>query len=317
MRTGAAADHLGFFHETAFYGSDEEFLAIVLPFLTGGLGAGEPVVVAFAPANEDLVRQALGAATGVTYISNETQYARPANAIGAYRRMLADYVSAGARQVRIVGDVPHPGLGVPWDWWGRYESVVNVALDDFPLWGLCPYDTRITPGPVLDHVRRTHPHIATSRGSMPNADFGTPTGAAQAWHDPIERTQPAVVLVDPLPSTARAAIAMAGRVTNLSDDDVSGLMLAVTEALSNGVMHGRAPTRLRLWAAPDRIVVTVTDQGPGPTDPMIGLVPVRPAGAGAGGQGLWLAHQVCSYVTLETDAMGFTVRMIAGRVPSP
>jgi len=110
---------------------------------------------------------------------------------------------------------------------------------------------------------------------------------------------------------------MASRMTEVSGENVSGLMLAVTEALSNGVVHGRAPTRLRLWTAPDRIVATVTDQGPGPVDPLVGLVPVAPAGAGIGGQGLWLAHQMCSYVTLENDAMGFTVRMVAGRVPPP
>ena len=32
MRTGAAAGHRGYFHETAFYSSAEEFLAIVVPF---------------------------------------------------------------------------------------------------------------------------------------------------------------------------------------------------------------------------------------------------------------------------------------------
>jgi hypothetical protein len=35
VRTGAAAGHRGYFHETAFYSSDEEFLAIVVPFLEG------------------------------------------------------------------------------------------------------------------------------------------------------------------------------------------------------------------------------------------------------------------------------------------
>lgn len=317
MRSGAAAGHLGYFHQTGFYGDDDEFLALVLPFVTGGLEAGEPVVVAYSDQHRELVERALPGTAGITFLDAPGQYARPAGAISEYRRMLTRYVADGAQQIRITGDVPHPGLGVPWDWWGRYEAAVNVVLDDFPLWGLCPYDTRITPAPVLDDVRRTHPHIATPQGNQPSAEYARPGLDAAAWSDPIEASPPAVVLVDAFPATARAAIAVAGERAGLSHEDVSGLMLAVTEVLTNGVLHGRAPTRLRMWVGADRIVVTVTDQGRGPVDPLVGLVPMAPAEDGIGGQGLWLAHQMCSYMTMHHDAMGFTVRMVAGRVPPP
>jgi anti-sigma regulatory factor (Ser/Thr protein kinase) len=318
MRSGAAAGHTGFFHQTAFYGSDEEFVAVVRPFVQDGLDAGEPVVAAFAPANQALLRRALPRAANVTFIDGSVQYARPANAIDAYSRMMADFVAGGAEQVRVTGDVPHPGFGVPWDWWARYEAAVNFAYAGFPMWGLCPYDTRTTPGEVLDHVRRTHPRIATPDGDVASADY-CPEDAvpSRVWSDPLEATAPVLVLIDPLPSTARAAVAVAGRLTGLSDDETSGLMLAVSEVLSNGIVHGRAPTRVRLWTGPDRVVVTVTDQGTGPTDPYLGLMPVIPASEGLGGQGLWLAHQLCSYMTMQRDAMGFTVRMVAGRVPAP
>jgi anti-sigma regulatory factor (Ser/Thr protein kinase) len=320
MRSGAAAGHLGYFHQAAFYAADDEFLAIVIPFLAEGVEAGEPVVVASIPAHRELIERALPAKAGakVTYIGNDQQYARPAAAIREYRRMLTSYVKQGARQIRVTGDVPHPGVGVPWDWWGRYEAAANTAFEEFPLWGLCPYDTRTAPGEVLDQVRRTHPHIATPQGDLANPEYSTrEVKPRAAWSDPIEATAPAVVLVDPMPTTARAAIAVLGRRTRLSNEDLSGLMLAVTEVLTNGVRHGRAPTRFRLWCAPDRIVATVTDQGAGPADPLIGLMPVTPAAFGLGGQGLWLAHQMCSYLNWQLDAMGFTVRMLAGRFPAP
>jgi anti-sigma regulatory factor (Ser/Thr protein kinase) len=318
MRSGAAAGHTGFFHQTAFYGSDEEFLAVVRPFVQDGLNAGEPVVAAFAAENQALLRKALPRTAKITFIDGDVQYARPANAVGEYSRMMAEFVAAGAEQVRVAGDVPHPGLGVPWDWWARYEAAANVVYAGFPMWGLCPYDTRTTPDEVLGHVRRSHPHIATAGGDIVNPEF-RPQDAVpgRAWSDPIEATSPVLVLVDPLPSTARAAVAVAGRLTGLSDDDTSGLMLAVSEVLSNGIVHGRGPTRVRLWTGPDRVVVTVTDQGVGPADPYVGLMPVLPASEGLGGQGLWLAHQLCSYMTMQRDAMGFTVRMVAGRVPAP
>ena len=46
MRSGAAASYSGYFHEAAFYDSDDEFLAIVVPFLTEGVEAREPAMVA-------------------------------------------------------------------------------------------------------------------------------------------------------------------------------------------------------------------------------------------------------------------------------
>jgi hypothetical protein len=38
--------HRGYFHEALLYDSDEEFLAVALPFLQDGVAAGEPVLVA-------------------------------------------------------------------------------------------------------------------------------------------------------------------------------------------------------------------------------------------------------------------------------
>lgn len=171
MRSGAAAGHRGYFHETAFYDSDDEFLALIVPFFTDGLAAGEPVVSAFAPANQQLVRDAFGPGTGICYLGGETQYLRPAGAIRRYRDLFAGYVAEGARQIRVAGDVPHPGTGASWDWWARYEATVNHAYDDFPVWGICPYDTRTAPEHVLADVRRTHPHVGHGRDHATNPGF--------------------------------------------------------------------------------------------------------------------------------------------------
>jgi hypothetical protein len=61
----------------------------------------------------------------------------------------------GSSRIRVASEVPHPGGGAPWEGWARYEAAVNRAYAEFPLWGLCAYDTRITPGRVLDDVART------------------------------------------------------------------------------------------------------------------------------------------------------------------
>src|SRR3954449_9553641 len=90
--------------------------------------------------------------------------------------------------------------------------------------------------------------------------------------DPIERTPPAIELVDPSPATARATVKwFSGQ--RLSDQDIDRLIFAVHEAVINALRHGRQrpPTVLRLWARPGRVTVTVTDAGPGPADSLTGL----------------------------------------------
>lgn len=312
MRTGAALGHRGFFHETAFYQSDDEFLAVIVPFLREGLTAGEPTVAAFGEANERLVRAALGPGNGVSFLAAEQQYARPALAIKRYQEMFADLVASGATQIRVVGDVPHPGVGVPWEWWARYEAAVNHAYDDFPVWGVCPYDTRTAPPEVLDQVRLTHPRIVTAAGHLANDAFEDPhgfvTGRVAPWRDPLEGSPPVVELVDPGPALARDVVAAWQARAALREEDLNGLLLATSEAVTNAMTHGRPPVRLRVWAVPGRMVVTITDGGTGPVEPYAGLVP----GGGPGGFGLWLAHQLCAYVSMQRDHEGFTLRLVAG-----
>lgn len=312
MRTGPASGHDGLFHEAAFYASDEEFLEVVLPFLEGGVAAGEPTVSIFADHRQQLIRDELGAGSGVLFIDGGRHYSRPAAAIRRHRDMLAGYVADGAAQIRITGDVPHPGVGVPWEWWARYEAAANEVYDEFPMYGLCPYDTRTTPPEVLDDVRRTHTHVVAPDGRrLPSPAYQDPrqflATAITSWPDPIEAGPPACELADPPPAQARAAVTDLQRVAGLADDDLNGIMLSVSEAVTNAHIHGRPPVRMRAWAEPGRMVVTVSDGGPGPADPVAGMMPA----GGPGGLGLWLVHQMCAYVSLQRGPAGFTIRMIA------
>ncbi|MEH0844235.1 sensor histidine kinase [Micromonospora sp. CPCC 205711] len=314
MRTGAAADHHGYYHEAVLYGSDEELLAVVLPFLTGGVAAGEPTMVAFGDRNADLVRSALPRNSGVTFLPGGDVYARPATAIRSYRQLLADHVAAGATQIRIIGELQPVLFGPTWDWWARYESAINHAYDDFPLWSMCGYDTRVTPSAALADVVRTHPRTARPDGRhVPNADYLPPVDYLRQDRpmvlDPLQHTSPAVELVDPTPAQARQAVHLAGA-DRLPADDLDDLAVAVSETVTNAERHGLPPVWFRLWTGADRIVVTVSDRGTGPSDPFAGMLPVR--GATAGGLGLWITHQSCSHVSMQRGADGCTLRLTAG-----
>jgi anti-sigma regulatory factor (Ser/Thr protein kinase) len=114
-----------------------------------------------------------------------------------------------------------------------------------------------------------------------------------------------------MPLVARQAVREVGPTPRLTATDVEGLVVAVCEVVTNAICHGRPPVQLRLWSDFERIVVTVTDHGAGPTDPFAGLL--RAAAPPPGGLGLWLTHQLCNLVTLDKRKEGFTIRLIAGK----
>jgi hypothetical protein len=328
------------------YDSDEDFLGVVVPFLEDGVAAGEPCLVALGASSTGLVRAAMGDTSGLTFFDD--RYDRPASVIRSNRDLFTAQIADGACQIRVASEVPHPGVGAPWDGWARYEAAINHAYAQFPLWGLCAYDTRIAPNPILDDVARTHPHLAAADGHRVNpryqdpAEFLARRPPAQA--DPVETASPPIIdLTDPTPATARDAARTASMIRSdtvrpdpiapdtiqlaapqpatpqretpqLDPTDIEHLVFAVSEAVTNAVSHGRPPVRFRLWTAPDRIVATVTDRGDGPTDPFAGLLPV--SNTSPGGLGLWLTHQLCSHVTLDTTDDGFTIRLVVG-TPQP
>ncbi|AEV84551.1 transcriptional regulator [Actinoplanes sp. SE50] len=314
-RTGAAAGHHGYYHEALCYAADDELLAVVVPFLLGGIAAGEPTMIALGERTGELVRSALPAGTPVTVLAGGAMYARPASAIRAYRNLLTGHVAAGATQIRIIGELSPDTFGPLWDSWARYESAINHAYDDFPLWSMCAYDLRVTPAPVLADVLRTHPRTAAPHGGhVPNADYTEPmlylSDRRVPPPDPLQCDAPAADLSSPTPGEARQAVRAAGTGV-VGPDELEDLVVSVSEAVSNAYRHGRPPVRMRLWCGPGRLVVSVTDAGSGPKEPFAGLLPT---GDGVdGGLGLWIAHQSCDHVALYRDTDGFTIRLTTGR----
>jgi anti-sigma regulatory factor (Ser/Thr protein kinase) len=314
-----AVDRPGFMHAAAMYSSDEDFLSMVVPFLHEGLIAGEPTLLGVTARQQGLIHDALGdAATGLTLLNSADRYDQPFAALHRNHQMFASYRDKGAPRVRVVGQVPHPSTGAPWDGWVRYEAAINQLYAPFDVWGLCPYDTRSTPDPVLADVERTHGLLAGPDGRhRPNPRYTDPAdflaARAQAEVDPLEDSEPAVTVAEPTPSDARRAVAALARTTTLDSEAVDNLVLAVSEVVTNATVHGQPPVDLRAWAADDRVVVAIRDRGPGPADPFAGYLPRT---GHSGGLGLWTTHQLCSRVTLSPTPDGFTVRLVAG-TPHP
>ena len=318
MRTGAARGQVGHYHEAGFYGSDAEFAALIVPFAEEGITAGEPVIIGYDDRKSGLLRSWLSDPSAVDFIGDKSLYATPARAIATYRRLFEFHVAMGAGQIRIAGDVPHPGNGERFEGWDRYESAVNTVWQDFPVWGRCLYDTTTTPAAVLDIVQRTHPRIVSPSGQR--RPSGRYQGAAvfeglPYAPDPLEDTPPRAELVNRPAAEARHALAQigSGRIpaTTLQD-----MLIGISEAVANAQRHGRPPATVRIWATGDRIVVTVHDTGHGPADRLAGLVPA-PGNTPDHrlGLGLWVIHQLDIDVALRHTDDGFTIRLRGGTIP--
>ena len=315
MTADAARASLGCVHEAGFYGSDDEFRTLIVPFVEDGLAAGEPVIIGYDERKADLLRSWLPDSSAVNFLGGKSLYASPAGTISSYRKMFDGYLTEGARRIRVAGDVPHPGNGGRFEGWDRYESALNTVWDDLPVWALCLYDTATAPAAVLEVVEQTHPRIALpggsrrrGRGYLDPSDFrGLPVPP-----DPLERTAPVAELLARSAAEARHALSKAGRGL-VADEILQDFLIGVSEAVSNALLYGQPPVTVRIWAGPGRLVVSVHDQGDGPANHLAGLVPTPHRGTGQGmGLGLWVMHQLDLDVALCYGDDGFTVRLSGG-----
>lgn len=301
-------------HEAAVYGSEEELVHLVVPVLEDGVRGGQPTMVALHDREAAVVRSALREPDAVTFLPPLTSQERPPATISRFTLMLGDLAARGAQQIHVVNTVPHPGLGAPWDGWCRYEAALNDLLAELPVWGMCLYDRRITPDEVLDHVERTHPRLAVNGDHLRNDRYEPPDAFVLSLTpppDPLQASPPAVEMLDPTAETGRHAVEDVASRTRLDPEDVERLVLATSEAVTNAVLHGRAPVTMKVWAAPERTLVTVHDHGEGPQGAHHGLVLGPHASFGGGGYGLWLMHQLLP-VTYHHEG-GFTISLTAGK----
>jgi anti-sigma regulatory factor (Ser/Thr protein kinase) len=304
----------GYLHEMGVYGSDAEFEELICPFALEGIERGEPVVFSYDEAKTGLLKRRLPASSGVFYVTDTGPYDSPAKALAAWRRLVEGLLASGASRVRIAGDVPHPGYGHSYVGWDRYEAAFDDAMGDLPVWAPCLYDSRITPPEVLETAVSRHHHLLDQGGvHRANSSYRQPECLGEfliAAEAGVGLGLPVLELLDPTPSHARSCFrdAVSGRISTEQEAD---LTLALSEVVTNAWLHGVAPVSLRMWLTASKVVVEVHDNGSGPADPFVGLLPGRQHDSESG-RGLWLAHQLATGISLVPNDDGFTVRLSAG-----
>ena len=293
----------GFPHDALLYDSVDQLVGTVTPFLRDGLAAGDAAVLAVQPGTRAVLRDALGDDPRIVVLDRDDVYGpRTPAAIASLRRLGREHAPGDGQRVRVVGEIDFGPTERDWLEWERYEAVINEALRGWNLWGVCVYDTGRHPEPVLDAARCTHGQLVTPTSRIPNPGYTDPASFLRALpvpEEPLERTPPRLS-ADDVRDFIGLRHAVAAELAELSApaDLVEDFLLAVDEMTSNALRHGLPPVTLRLWTAPDRMVCTITDGGPGWDDPFAGYGPAHGDDLSRGGMGLWLARQLCDHVDI-------------------
>ena len=302
-------------HAAAVVGSDEEILAVALPFLADGLAAGDTTVLACPDELAELIRAGLGvdAATVENLPGIGLQETRAPDALTVTRRLLERARSTGSGRVRLVGQVQFGEQPRSWREGARYEAARNVLLARSPLAGLCLYDSRILPVEILDGARATHPELVVGGVRRSSPDFGDPRDFVRRLPVPREPVEDSAPVVDIPAATVLADLRHrlgAALTAHVADPDLADdLHLAVSEVAANAFRHGEAPVSARLWVGPDQVICEIGDRGSTFADPLAGFQPAHGPDLGRGGMGLWLARKLFDHVDLLPGPNGLTVRL--------
>ncbi|MGW1074633.1 anti-sigma factor RsbA family regulatory protein [Streptomyces sp. NPDC002537] len=306
----------GFVHHACLYGSDDEFLAMAVPFARAGLAAGEPVLAVTTPANIELLRTALGDHAHALDTAESAHFGRrPVERIAAFLRYQERRSRPGRRTRMIAEPVRCGGSAHRTAEWQRLESGLNLLLAALPVWMVCPYDTRTVPPAVAEAARATHPALLDGERVTPCAAYRDPADYAASMLLPGPPPPLSAVTAGPtaeLPAVRRFARERAAA-AGLTGGRLALAELAVHEAAGRLLAADGARVALSAWQEPGTVVYELRRPGPlsAPVPALAGYVPPGP-GPGAE-DGLWLARRLsdCLDVRSRDGETRITLR-IAG-----
>jgi anti-sigma regulatory factor (Ser/Thr protein kinase) len=309
--TLAAGGSVTFRHEALLYGTQQEFLSGIIPFVADGVRRAEPVLVILDGPKLDEVRRGLGeAAHDVEFADMADVGSNPGRIIPMWRDFVDRHAGSG-RALRGVGEPIGPArVGEELTECQLHEMLLNVAFDGSQPWRLmCPYDVAGLAADVIAEARRSHPFVAASDGCRRSHDYEGVAAAAETLTRALTPApSDAMVLpfsVENLPE-ARRLVAVEATRSGLSASRAADVELAVAEASANSLLHGGGSGVLRLWHEAGALVFEVTDEGR--IDQLL-AGRVRPPVTQLGGRGLWIVQQLCDLVQVRSSDRGTVVRM--------
>lgn len=297
-----------FVHSALFYWSDEEYLAGLVPFITDGLAADEPVAVAVPEPKLTLLRTALGtAADNVTMINMADAGRNPGWIIAGVLRRFAD--AHPDRHVRIIGEPIWPGrTATEYPACVQHEALINPAFAGRNVTIVCPYDSIGLDDHMVADAYATHP-VVWQGDQRSHSDQYDPEGVITLYNQPLNDapdTALTATTLAQLPDVRRFVHDQAA-LFGLVPDQLSDLQLVTHELVVNSLVHAHGPAQLRLWTADNHLVCEVRDSGQ-LTDPLAGRRPPEPEQLS--GRGLLLVHAVADLVLTHTTPDATTIRAL-------
>jgi hypothetical protein len=300
-------------HEAFLWHDRDDFTDSLVPFVTDGLDAGEPVMVAVIEEHGEWLRESLGAkADDVKFFDMAELGRNPAKIIPAWQKFLD--MDAG-------GDGPARGVGEP-IWAGRgadeliecqvHEALLNVAVDPtIPFWLVCPYDVTGLEPAVIDEAYRSHPVVIEA-----DAYRGSTSYAGRAHLEMMLGTELPTLVGEPttIPFSRRnlgrlhAFLKLEGHVAGLTLRQAADLATVTSGLATDSLERGATSGTIRVWRQPRSVVCEVVDDTH-LDDPLAG----RRAPLVDGADALWAANQLCDLVQLRTTPTGTTIRVHAYR----
>lgn len=318
MATGEA-----FQHWTCIYDSSQQFLQTAVPFLAGGLAAGEPVLAVTTPANLELIRAALGERGGdVDYAESAFFGRRPPQCVAAFYRYWRNHAAgpegngnSGSNRVRILAEPVWAGRSArEIAAWTRMESALNVVLASTTISMVCPYDARALGADIVSGALRTHPAQIAGSQVSPSAEFVDPAEFVRSCDIgplPEPPADAATFRFDGDLRGLRRFIAARADAYGVVGDRADILVLAVSEVGAYLKNQGPGAAAVRTWEQPGSVVCDLRQPGLSVSDPFLGLWPARLEPGIA--DGLWLANQVCDWMEIRSGADGCRIQL---QVPS-
>jgi anti-sigma regulatory factor (Ser/Thr protein kinase) len=306
-------------HAALIIDSDGAVRARLVPVLNDLVARGAGVLMIVSAKVELLVRTEFGALSDqLEWREPSSFYQRLGFAYEEFRRYTAEQYAQG-RRVHIVAE---PDITTDIDpsspvdraaEYLSYEVVYNdiIAPYDCPL--TCIWDARRHSTLIIENVRLLHSHEIIDGGKLMSVQHVAALDYLARRNEIPLPPPPADTDLDLTLSgldgvgPVRTAVRAWALRQSFSDAAAIDIVIAVAEVVTNGIVHGAVPVRVRAWRHAKTLVVQVDDAGGRPLPSIAGyLAPDRHPDTG---RGMWLARQLSDVVKVHTAGGITSVRL--------
>jgi len=318
MTTCMDTEQRCFVHSALLYRSPREYLGFVVRFVIDGLASDEPVMVAVPGETLALLRESLNEirpSNGTELqLFDSSEVARNPSRFLALEASFAEKYPD--QRVRIVSQLVWPGRTVDESLaCVQHEALVNEALEQHDVMGLCLYDASGLDDDVLDAARATHPLLWKCGSVYRSAEYA-PDAVLARCNQPLPPNPRAMTYTVMTSSDLRPARSFAvdyAGWAGLSRDNVEELQLIATELATNSLEYTGGACQLAFWRHNEHVVCEARDKGRF-DDPLVGRR--HPGADGTASRGLFLVNAMADLVRTHTTASGTTIQAYLRMEPS-